>query len=157
MVTVSGAVKIIRRTRRGVGVCVEYALIGKYQVDRENLESLGYAFRDGAEVFALGYLTCVEGAGILPVKLAERVNLRHRQDSDMRNKPAWANLPWLEPAIDAIYAERDELTAKTGIPHEVDHIHPVNHPRLCGLTVPWNLQVIPAVENRRKSNRLESA
>ncbi|MBD1918886.1 MULTISPECIES: hypothetical protein [Cyanophyceae] len=74
----------------------------------------------------------------------------------MRNKPAWAALPWLEPAIAAIYAQRDEITASTGIPHEVDHIHPVNHPRLCGLTVPWNLQVIPAVENKRKSNRLLS-
>lgn len=73
----------------------------------------------------------------------------------MRNKPAWKKLLWLEPAIDEIYRERDRLTLETGILHHVDHIFPVNHPRCCGLTVPWNLQVIPALENIRKSNKIK--
>jgi hypothetical protein len=31
----------------------------------------------------------------------------------------------------------------TGVKHVIDHVIPLNHPRVSGLTVPWNLQVIP--------------
>jgi hypothetical protein len=34
----------------------------------------------------------------------------------------------------------------------LDHIVPLNNPRVCGLTVPWNLQIVPWLVNARKSN-----
>jgi hypothetical protein len=35
----------------------------------------------------------------------------------------------------------------------VDHIVPVTHELVCGLTVPWNLRIIPASENAARGNR----
>lgn len=38
---------------------------------------------------------------------------------------------------------------------EVDHIIPTNHPDVCGLNVPWNLQYLTEIENNFKNNKFD--
>lgn len=64
-----------------------------------------------------------------------------------------ATPPWADfKPIRAVYKEADRLTAATGEKYHVDHIVPLNHPRVCGLHVAWNLRPIPAGPNMAKSN-----
>lgn len=63
--------------------------------------------------------------------------------------------PWVRPADFKALAERAAwLTKATGVKHVIDHIVPVSHPLVCGLTVPWNMQVIDEGLNQRKGNKL---
>lgn len=62
--------------------------------------------------------------------------------------------PWVDrKALVALADEAAGLTASTGLLHVLDHIVPFNHPYVCGLTVPWNLQIVPWRVNAAKSNR----
>lgn len=61
--------------------------------------------------------------------------------------------PWVDrKALYALHEQAQALTRETGVPHHLDHIVPLNHPRVCGLTVPWNLTISTARVNMAKSN-----
>lgn len=63
--------------------------------------------------------------------------------------------PWVDKsALVTIYEHCRKITHETGVQHHVDHIIPLRSKIVCGLHVPWNLQVIPAIENARKSNKM---
>jgi 5-methylcytosine-specific restriction endonuclease McrA len=77
-----------------------------------------------------------------------------RQRDELRSAtPRWLSDEQWE-AMNAIYKQRDRITEDTGVAHHVDHIIPLRGENVCGLHVPWNLQVLPANDNLKKSNKL---
>lgn len=61
--------------------------------------------------------------------------------------------PWVDrAALRRIQDNCRAISALSGIPHEVCHIVPLNHPLVCGLTVPWNLEIKTAKINQAESN-----
>ncbi len=61
--------------------------------------------------------------------------------------------PWLDrKELEALRTEVKRLSLLMKEPYHLDHIIPVSHPSVCGLTVPWNLQIIPARINLAKGN-----
>jgi 5-methylcytosine-specific restriction endonuclease McrA len=64
-----------------------------------------------------------------------------------------ATPPWAKKkAIRGLYQDARGLSKSTGIPHTVDHIIPLHHPRVCGLHVETNLRIMTEADNRAKGN-----
>jgi hypothetical protein len=105
-------------------------------------------------------------------KLLEKTREYHKQNSkelylkrrdyffskvaERRGQKLNATPPWLTPdhqkEIEQFYWLARDLKSVTGEQYDVDHIVPLKGKNVCGLHVPWNLQVLPSDVNRRKSN-----
>lgn len=82
---------------------------------------------------------------------AARYQRSKQRSARLCRTAAWAD----KKKIAAFYRLAAHLTHKTGIPHEVDHIIPLQGRDVCGLHVETNLRVIPRKENRRKWNHFD--
>ncbi len=67
----------------------------------------------------------------------------------LRAQPSWLTESH-RAQIAEFYRLAVDMTETTGIPHEVDHIFPLQGKVVCGLHVPWNLRVITAEKNNRR-------
>ena len=66
--------------------------------------------------------------------------------------PTWAD----RELIKELYELARKLTEQTGIPHEVDHVIPLQGETVSGLHCQDNLQILTQAKNRRKANKLVS-
>jgi len=70
-----------------------------------------------------------------------------------------ATPPWLseehKEQMYTMYEVCQIVKRQTEAPHEVDHIIPLRGKIVCGLNVPWNLQILPKRVNNIKSNKFE--
>jgi hypothetical protein len=80
-------------------------------------------------------------------------------NANRRARKLNATPPWLndehKAEITATYKEMRRLRNETGIEHHVDHIIPLRGKDVCGLHVPWNLQILTADENYKKGIQYE--
>lgn len=84
----------------------------------------------------------------------DKVNVlsANRRAARLNATPPWLTEEQLE-RIELFYscAKENELTF--GKKYHVDHIVPLQGKNVCGLHVPWNLQVLLASKNHKKSNK----
>ena len=76
------------------------------------------------------------------------------QKSKINRTPSWLTKDNLK-SIETEYELAAWCSKVMGIKYHVDHIVPLQGKQVSGLHVPWNLQVIPAVDNLIKSNQFK--
>jgi hypothetical protein len=80
-------------------------------------------------------------------KVSLRSAIRHKRTRR-------ATPPWVDSiALEEIYEQARKRSRESSIKYNVDHIVPLTHALVCGLHVPWNLQILSAEENARKKNK----
>lgn len=92
------------------------------------------------------------------LKNYKKIKAKKRAEKSLKRsrQPNWLSKTH-KSAIKNIYLECQKVTKETQILHHVDHIIPLNSKIVSGLHVPWNLQIIPASANIKKSNHLRDS
>ena len=75
-----------------------------------------------------------------------------RRATKLNATPSWLTQEQLNQIADMYWLARD-LEAISGQQYHVDHIVPLQGNNVCGLHVPWNLQVLPSDINIAKHNK----
>lgn len=80
---------------------------------------------------------------------------RNREASKLKAVPPWLlEDEFNQFVIEEAYHLAKLRTETTGIKYHVDHIAPLRSKLVCGLHIWNNLQVIPAIDNIKKGNRV---
>lgn len=86
-----------------------------------------------------------------PGKINNRNN--KRRAAELNATPKWLTQFDLD-YIKHLYIQAKELEKLDGKKYHVDHQIPLQGKTVCGLHVPWNLQILEANENMSKQNKL---
>lgn len=85
---------------------------------------------------------------------------KNSNSASYRAKQRKATPPWITKEhtkqMTELFKERERQSVLLGVGHHVDHIIPINSPYVCGLHVPWNLEVITEELNLLKNNKIDN-
>lgn len=81
-----------------------------------------------------------------------RAKCSRRRAAKINAEPSWLTKEDQDKIV-LMYALAKDCEIITGDKYHVDHIVPLQGKNVCGLHVPWNLQVLPADLNLAKSNK----
>lgn len=84
-----------------------------------------------------------------------RAKYSRRRTAKLKAIPSWLTNEQKQE-IDLIYSHARDCEIVSGEKYHVDHIIPLQGKNVCGLHVPWNLQVLPADLNFSKGNRFDA-
>jgi hypothetical protein len=83
------------------------------------------------------------------------------KEAKRRSKKLSATPPWLTKEdfaeMENFYWLAKDLEVVSGQQYHVDHIVPLQGKNVCGLHVPWNLQVLPSDINLSKQNKFKES
>lgn len=77
---------------------------------------------------------------------------RRKNNAEYRARKKQATIGKYDNAVSDIYWLAKDLERVSGEKYHVDHIIPLAGRNVCGLHVPWNLQILPMDMNLSKSN-----
>lgn len=77
-----------------------------------------------------------------------------RRATKRQATPSWLSKRHKKEIQDLFWLAQD-LRSVTGEEYHVDHIVPLTNEIVCGLHVPWNLQILPSDINLSKSNSFD--
>lgn len=90
------------------------------------------------------------------IKNRAKLNAKAAKERGLRRKqtPKWLSSLQKEHIL-LFYEAAHNLSNELGIKFHVDHIIPIGGKEVSGLHVPWNLQIIKAEDNYKKSNKIK--
>ena len=85
-------------------------------------------------------------------RVSKKRNAALRDRRSRQATPKWLTTEQRKQIV-ATYEHMRDCRIVTGEDYHVDHIIPLRGENVCGLHVPWNLQVLPSDVNMNKSNK----